>query len=383
MSVNRVSRPRKATTGIAALCVLAVHLIAAPAPAQEVRRVLVVPLSGSGADALADLPAQLTGVLLRTLDVRGADVTRGQTSLDDTLAIVGCTSRSATCLEQAATALEVDEIVFGAIQPGETPDTLIVSITVAIRGEEPVRRTIVVPATSTEDAVQVLAEEAPGLFGRRAVRRTGSETDGDTDVDGETGIGSETEAATRADPRGQRERRSRRGRNGRAAAGSEPADGTQTEAGEDTAALLPDGEEIGQEAGQDAGQPGENVGWLSGFAFDRVQRTSWAITGAGGGLMGTGMVFWMLARQRQGQVDEAPASTAAELEQLVGLEDGVRDRALIGNTLFLAGAVTAGIGLTFAIREARSPAAEAAPVIVVPVASRDSVGLVLGMRWPQ
>ena len=370
------------TTGIAALCVLAGHLmIAAPASAEEVQRVLVVPLSGSTSGTLADLPAQLTGVLLRALDVHGADVTRGQTSLDDTLAIVGCTSRSATCLEQAATALEVDAIVFGAVQPGETPDTLSVSITLAIQGAEPMRRTIVVPATSTDDAVLAFAAEAPGLFGRRAMQRPDTETGAGTATD--TATDTAADAGTRGEPRGQRERRRRRARNGQTAeaeddAGQALPDGTEPGAGDGTATLLPEGEDSGTDESQ---EPEQSPGWLSGFAFDQVQRTSWVITGAGGGLMGTGVVFWMLARQRQGLVDDAPASTAAELEALEALEDGVRDRAFIGNTLFLAGAVTAGIGITFAIREARSPAAEPAPVIVVPVASQDSVGLSLSMRW--
>lgn len=324
-------------------------------------RVLIVPLSGHSSEIPAAVPGRFTRVLVRMHEARGADVTVAQASLEDTLAIVGCSARSASCLDQAAAVLEVDRIVFGRVEAGDETGSWKVFVTVAIRGEEPVDHRFPVAAANADEAEDAFAAQARSVFGRARARPADRPASSQRTADDMPGAGRDTRPADRS---GHGDKQSANRDQGQDATEREESDDASSQ-GSTATALVP----------ADQGHAGTST--TSRFDADRVARSSWMITGAGGGLMGTGVMFWLLARERQGAVNAAPADTAADLEHLVALEDGVKTRALIGNTLFLAGTVTAAIGLTLAFKQAKTP--DRTSITLSPVPLRDGVGVVLRM----
>jgi hypothetical protein len=84
------------------------------------------------------------------------------------------------------------------------------------------------------------------------------------------------------------------------------------------------------------------------------------VTGGGVALAAAGGVFWGLARGTQGEIDDAPTDTVADLERLAELEATARDRATIGNVLVIAGGVAIAGGLTWALLDRRASKREVA-----------------------
>jgi hypothetical protein len=88
------------------------------------------------------------------------------------------------------------------------------------------------------------------------------------------------------------------------------------------------------------------------------------VAGAGGALLVAGGVFWGLAASTQGEIDDAPTATAADLERLADLEDEARLRANVGNVLIVAGAVVAAGGVTwYLVSRRRGREVRVAPLV--------------------
>lgn len=283
------------------------------ARAQAEDRVLAIPLESTVPDAQADIVLAFNLALAQLIEQDGATkVTVAQTSLEDTMAIVGCSERSAACLTRVAEALEVDYIVFGSAAPGGTPDTFAITLVVAGRSGEaaPVEHRFAVQAAGVQAAESAFAASAPAGF-LRATEASGQE---------------------------------------------EPAAPAVT-------------------------APGSARDRSLTFDLDRVERQSWIITGAGGALLGAGVVFWLLASSSQSDVNGHAVDSAADFDRLVELEDRTRNRATIGNVLAITGTVTAAIGAVLAVRQGlvREPAS----ITVTPMATGDSVGITLSIGWPR
>jgi hypothetical protein len=134
------------------------------ARAQEADPVLVIPLESTVPDAQADMVLSFNLALARLIEQDpSAKVTVAQTSLEDTMAIVGCSERSASCLTRVARALEVDYIVYGSAAPGDAPGTFEVTVVVARRGREqpPVEHRFTVQSTEPATAESAFTEAAP------------------------------------------------------------------------------------------------------------------------------------------------------------------------------------------------------------------------------
>ena len=105
--------------------------------------------------------------------------------------------------------------------------------------------------------------------------------------------------------------------------------------------------------------------------------TPLVIAGAGGALVVAGGVFWGLAASTQGQIDDAPTDSAADLDRLVTLEDQARQRALIGNVLVIGGAVVAAAGATWYLLDRRRER----PVHAAPLVVPGGGGVAIGGTW--
>lgn len=289
------------------------HLaLAPPAQAEESRRVLVIPLESSVPEAQTDVALAFNLALAELVKQQSASVTVAQTSLDDTMAIVGCSERTAPCLGRVAEALDVDRIVFGRVSQGEDADSFEVLLVVARRSDDvpPVEHRFAVRAAAVAEAEPAFTEAAPpGILDAEAAPPALEEPDG---------------------------------------AGPGPADGA----------------------------PGMGYN----FEIDRVERSSWIVTGAGGALFGLGTVFWILASSSQSDVDSLEVNTVADIERLIELEDRTRSRATMGNVLVTTGLLTAALGAALALRQGLVRR-EAAEVAIEPMATGDAVGLTLVIGW--
>ena len=127
------------------------------------------------------------------------------------------------------------------------------------------------------------------------------------------------------------------------------------------------------------------------FDITRVETSSWAVLGSGGGAMAAGVIFWLVASSKQGDIDNAPTNTPEDFARLVDLENNAKTSATLGNVFFLSGLALAGVGTYMAYRQGRSrkpaePPAEGtaetqARVIWAPVAMPDGAGLTLHLTW--
>jgi hypothetical protein len=145
-------------------CLLLGHWMHPPvARAQGDGRVLVVPLDSSVPDAQTEIVLALDQALTRSLQREAATVTVAQTSLDDAMAIVGCSERSAPCLSRVAEALAVDYIVFGSVSPSEEPGAFEIALVVARRDgdDQPSEVLLLVRAAGAAEVERAFVRAAP------------------------------------------------------------------------------------------------------------------------------------------------------------------------------------------------------------------------------
>jgi hypothetical protein len=303
------------------------HLPAAHA--QVDGRVLVVPLDSSVPAAKADIVQAFNLALASSLQREAKEVTVAQTSLDDTMAIVGCSERSASCLSRVAEALGVDYIVFGSVAPSGQPDTFEITLVVAQReGDDP-------PSENRFSVQAALATEVPDAFAGAAPPSVLSP--------------------------------------GAPAASPEPVE--PPESAEPPQPVAPAAPVAG------VSSPGQADGNLV-FDAQRVEQSSWIVAGTGGAALSIGVVFWLLASSSQSDVDSLEVGDVADLERLVALEERTRTRANIGNALVLTGTLTAAVGVFLGARQGlvrKQPAG----IGVAPMATETSVGITLTIDWPQ
>jgi hypothetical protein len=282
------------------------------ARAQTTDRVLVIPLESTVPDAQADIVLAFNLALARVIEQdTTTKVTVAQTSLEDTMAIVGCSERSASCLSRVAKALEVDYIVYGSAAPGNTQDSFAITLVVAGRSREtpPVEHRFRVEAADAQTAEGTFTAAAPAGF-LRASQPTTQDEPTAPDAPSSTGDRSLT------------------------------------------------------------------------FDLDRVEQSSWIVAGSGGVLLGTGMVFWLLASSSQSEINDHPVDSVADFDRLAELEDRAGNRATIGNVLAVTGTAALVVGAVLAVRQGLVRE-EPGSITVTPTATGDSVGITLSIGWPR
>ncbi|WP_428264950.1 hypothetical protein [Haliangium sp.] len=317
-------RARRRVTSPLTGILLAVGALASPAHADEVGRVLVIPLESQLGPDRADIGLGFNLALAQVSAGEGAEVTVAQASLEDTMAVVGCTERSPECLAQVATALEVDHIVYGRIAPGQAPDTYEISLVVTSADPDApqLEHRFLVHAADASNAEPAFVEATPSGFLERPSPFRSSAPE------------PRPSASDSAPP---------------------PTRGNPS---------------VGD----------TEAGSRYRFELDRVHQSSWIVTGAGGAMFGLGVVFWALASSAQSDVDAQPVDSIADLERLADLEDTARSRATTGNILALVGLATTAIGMTLAIRQGlvETPAEDDAAMTVAPLSGGGAMVL---MRW--
>jgi hypothetical protein len=309
----------------ALVCLLLGYSMHLPvAHAQTDARVLVIPLESSVPGGKANIVAAFNLAMADSLEREASKVTVAQTTLDDTMAIVGCSERSASCLGRVAEALEVDYIVYGTVTPGPNPDTFEVTVMVAKREGDapPAEHRFAVSATQASEAGGAFAGAAP-----RALLTPEQES-----------AGSPITVAEQPDT------------------GVTPAP-----AGDGASAV-------------DSG---------GGYTFDiqRVERSSWIVTGTGGALFSMGVVFWLLASSSQSDINAVVVDDASDIQRLLDLESRTRFRANVGNALVVTGTMTAIVGAVLAARQGLVRE-EPSSVSVSPMITGTGVGIIFSMGWP-
>ncbi len=276
-------------------------------------RIMVMPTEGD-APEVARLSDATTEALRATAARFTTQVAVATAALADTAVIVGCDPAELACLDAVAAALNVDRLLFARLSPGE-PGAARVEVTLSSREHAAIHATYVVRAASRDADLAAMQDGVAGLFEQEVEPVTPPDA-------------SPPDAGPGAGP----------------GAGGAPPDGTP----------LPP-----------PPPPRARARW-----------PLWLAAG-GVGAVAVGGVMWALAARKQGEIDDAPAGTARELEALADLEASARWRAGAGNVLVIGGAVAAaaGAGLYWLRGGAeRGPSVGAAPVA-------GGAALTLGGAW--
>lgn len=237
---------------------------------------------------------------------------------EDALTLAGCSDTSDECLRQALGVLGVERVVVGAVR--SNPDGSVeVGVRIISADEEPRARVIQVTGGSTD-------EVAPAFKGQSGAFWRGEEP---------------------PEP--------------------EPAPEPEPEPTPDPALAAP------TPAPEDSGR--------ASFSASRVEPWAWGVAGGGVGMMAVGGLFFLAARGKQSDVDEAPTDTVEELEDLEELETSGKRYARFGNLFVLVGAVAAVVGGVFVYRQGTTADdIEEAPVTIGPMLSPDGFGVTLTVR---
>lgn len=312
--------PRSSANASSACASLVVLLLAmAPARADDPpTRVLVIPLTTSVPDRPELAPA-LTRALARVAAVGGAEVIEADAPLADAAAVVGCAPDAEGCLDMIASALGVQEILFGDIAANPAGG-LTVSLTYHRPGDTRQRSFDVADGPMTEQA--------------RAVAREGASL-----------LSGEEPEAKPPEPE------------------PEPAP--------------PPIVEVEPAKPEPAPSPRDERSGLG-----RVGTTSWIVLGGGVALAGTGAAFLVLANQRQDEVDRAPANTPDDFRDLVALEDEGERYARVGGVLLGVGGAAVAAGVVLLVLDMRSAPERAGGVAITPVPYVGGGGIAVTLELP-
>jgi hypothetical protein len=93
-----------------------------------------------------------------------------------------------------------------------------------------------------------------------------------------------------------------------------------------------------------------------------------AATAGGGAMVLVGLILWRGAGGLQQEIDDHPANTAEDFEELQRLEDKAGSRATFGNVMVFGGIALAGVGVWMLWREHRRASTSAVLITPAPVA---------------
>lgn len=322
--------------GVAAVAVVAA---AAPAHASLKPRVMVLPAGDAGGGGA--IPEDLARALTQGARRVTPDVARSSASLADTAVIVGCDPAARPCLDTVAAALNVDQLLVVRVVAGAAADAggeVTVELTAVGRETAPVtQRFPLRPATRTRDLAAIEAA-VPAMLEAHVAPGPGADDPG----------------------------------------GAGGAGGADAGAGGAGAGDLGPGDAGAGGAG--AGSAGAGAG---PEVSTRSRRTPAAIALTGGAVVAIGVGAWVLAAIEQGEIDDAPTATAADLDRLARLERTAERYASAGNALVIAGGVAAAAGAVWwwTAGRGRDRAPDDRGLVVTPRLAPTGAGVVVEGRW--
>jgi len=281
-------------------------------PGADQARVLVIPLTGSGGGT-PDAATAFTRAIARVAAIGNTDVIEADATLADAAAVAGCEIETEGCLDEIAASLGVSELVFGQISEA-TDGGIAVSLTYHRQGDTRTHSFTVAAGPLAEQS-RVVGREAAGLL-------AGEEPAPESKPAREPKPASETKPAP------------------------------QPVAPPDKLASSTLRPQPASSARRDRG----------------VRPLSWSVLGAGVAVAGAGAVFLALARDRQKQVDDAPANTPSDFTRLLKLEDEGERYAKVGGGLLAVGGAAVAAGIVLIVLDAKSSrSSRRSTVAVTPV----------------
>jgi hypothetical protein len=105
------------------------------------------------------------------------------------------------------------------------------------------------------------------------------------------------------------------------------------------------------------------------------------VLGGGVAAAGLGMIFLSVASSRQGDIDDAPTDSLADLQRLEDLESSAKRNKLIGASLLVVGLAGTVVGGVLVYREGSRTPADRPRVKVSPMFMRHGGGLAVSLPW--
>jgi len=288
---------------------------ARPAAADLESRVLVLPSEGSDPAGLPQLGADVASALARGAARITRTVSRADAPLSDTAVIVGCDPAQRTCLDAVAAALNVDQVVFARVQADG--DDAKIEVTAVTRETEPSTRTFPVRRASRAADLAAIEAAVVDMLQSGEARRSQAHQAANTTNTNTTNTNTTNTNTTPTKP--------------------PPPPPVEHET--PTLAI--------------------------------------AVTITGGVLLAAGATSWALASSKQGEIDRAPADSAADLDHLASLESSARTYATAGNVLVIGGAAVAVAGAVLWWRSGSSDG----EVAVAPMIGPDRAGFAVAATW--
>lgn len=278
--------------------------------------------------------------LAKNLDgkVEGGDIT-----FTDAAAVVGCDLSDASCKDNVLATLGVDEII--ATTATATPTGTIVTVRRISKGTAPkTAQATIVPGKAPEAALD--ADIGP-MFGLKSTAAAGAAL-GSTFAEPSQPPLETTLEPTTTEPAQP--------------ATAEPAPDTSTAPVDTTPAVT--------------AAPTNQVAPLHDEGNHRNRRLQKIGMAAGGAFVVLSFIMWSQASGVQGDIDNAPANTAADFRHLQELEGNADAYAGAGNLFFLTGLVVGGVSGYYYWR-GRHTASTQQTAVVAPAVFPHGAGVVL------
>jgi hypothetical protein len=125
-------------------------------------RVMVIPVAGTAPVGLGELITDVENALATGAGRMTSNVSRATASLTETAVIVGCEPTEASCLDDVAAALNVDQLLIADVAAKGGDATI--DVTAVTRDSEPVRQQFTVHAKSRDDDLRILEEAVPVML---------------------------------------------------------------------------------------------------------------------------------------------------------------------------------------------------------------------------
>jgi len=302
-------------TRAVAAWVIAIACAAAGSARADDKTIVVPAETGTAKVDAAVLAATARGVKQAA---RGATV--ADASLADSAFILGCDPATDRCRDEVAGQLGYRRLVIVARKDAQ------VEVVVRQRGGASQRRTFVVTGEGDQAGLAAVERDVAAMLGAERGDASGGGGGG-----GDTG----------------------RGGGGTSGGGATDGDGG-------------------------VGVGGSGVATAGGARGHGVPRGALIVGIGGGALVLGGAVLWGLAAAKQGDIDDAPTATVADLEHLAALESDGRSYASIGNGLVIGGGLAvAAAGVWILVTRNR----ERSSVQIAPAVAPGAATLRLEASW--